>query len=66
MGLLVLVCLFVFQISAEEDAKSRLKGKITELNEQNEVLEFRLLELEDCTEKVGIIMSLDIYQNISN
>jgi len=32
------------KISAEEEAKSRLKGKITELNEQNEVLECRLLE----------------------
>ena len=51
----------IFQMSEKlkmmEEREERLKTEVQDAKDQAELLEFRVLELEECQEKVGICIS---------
>ena len=52
--------MFVAQSQSKDDDASKLHFQIEELKEQNEVLEFRTLELEEQVEKVRKTTSMSL------
>lgn len=46
-----------------EEREKRLEKETHELREQNELLEFRILELEENQDKVSSSLGVDVYVN---
>ena len=53
----------IFQMSEKlkmmEEREERLKSEVQDAKDQAELLEFRVLELEECQEKVNILIPID-------